>query len=609
MAIETNELIDVQTLSPFKKFIMTIGNIPTSYLESMSYAELLMWFCNYLQNTVIPTVNNNAQAVEELQGLYITLHDYVENYFDNLDVQEEINNKLDAMAENGTLTNLIKNYVDPIQEAFEDEINDELTQYKSLVNSQISTLNTKIDQATSGSPLVASSTAGMTDTTRVYVNTTDGNWYYYDGDSWEIGGVYQSSGVSASDPVIASIISDSVKTDYYTQRNSVINGINIYRQEFVESGYWIGGDGVVHTDANSKTAVIPVCSGNHVILNLGKYFTSYTSNALGGIQLLDENKEVLDTLDYANVKVETTEGLYNNYTNASFELTSGTAYLRFTVKLVTLWDCTDTITLVYGQPSDFVVDETYNIDILSKRKEIYSIYNEELDNPDTKPYIGIKWAVFGDSLTEVNSTAETKYYNYISDNLGFSIVNYGHSGSGYRSAYDDSNSFYQRMANIDPDDFDVLTIFGSGNDIKYLKNGTMPLGTANDYCAINQEPTTIAACINRTLEQYYAIAPTKPIGLITPTPWYAYCTGWRMNRDDAVYMQQYADLIIEIGKIRGIPVLDLFNCSNLRPWDGTVRSVYYNENGVQDNGTHPNSLGHKLISAPIQEFIKSIIPE
>jgi hypothetical protein len=79
-----------------------------------------------------------------------------------------------------------------------------------------------------------------------------------------------------------------------------------------------------------------------------------------------------------------------------------------------------------------------------------------------------------------------------------------------------------------------------------------------------------------------------------------------MNRDDAVLMQNYADLIKEIGYIRGIPVLDLFNCSNLRPWDATNRTVYYNENGVQDGGTHPNSAGHKLIASQFDTFIHSI---
>lgn len=58
--------VDVKKLEPFKRFIMTIGQLPTSYLESMTYNEMVMWFCNYLQNTVIPTVNNNGDVVNEL---------------------------------------------------------------------------------------------------------------------------------------------------------------------------------------------------------------------------------------------------------------------------------------------------------------------------------------------------------------------------------------------------------------------------------------------------------------------------------------------------------------------------------------------------------------
>ena len=58
--------VDVKKLEPFKRFIMTIGQLPTSYLESMTYGEMVMWFCNYLQNTVIPTINNNGDVVNEL---------------------------------------------------------------------------------------------------------------------------------------------------------------------------------------------------------------------------------------------------------------------------------------------------------------------------------------------------------------------------------------------------------------------------------------------------------------------------------------------------------------------------------------------------------------
>lgn len=100
--------IDINSLKPFTRFCCSIGAIPTSYLISMSYEEQLLWLCDYLQNTVIPTVNNNGQAVAELQGLYVQLKNYVDNYFTNLDVQEEINNKLDEMAENGELNDILE---------------------------------------------------------------------------------------------------------------------------------------------------------------------------------------------------------------------------------------------------------------------------------------------------------------------------------------------------------------------------------------------------------------------------------------------------------------------------------------------------------------------
>lgn len=103
--------IDIQSLKPFPRFCMSIGAIPSSYMFSLSYEEQLLWFCKFLQDTVIPTLNNNATAVAELQALFIQLKDYVDNYFTNLDVQQEINNKLDEMAEDGTLAQIINQYI------------------------------------------------------------------------------------------------------------------------------------------------------------------------------------------------------------------------------------------------------------------------------------------------------------------------------------------------------------------------------------------------------------------------------------------------------------------------------------------------------------------
>lgn len=106
-----NELKPTNSLNPFGEFCCTIGNLPSSYMASITYEEQLLWLCNYLKKTVIPTVNNNEECVKELQELYVKLKNYVDNYFNNLDVQNEINNKLDNMAETGELQNIIGEFL------------------------------------------------------------------------------------------------------------------------------------------------------------------------------------------------------------------------------------------------------------------------------------------------------------------------------------------------------------------------------------------------------------------------------------------------------------------------------------------------------------------
>lgn len=104
---------EIDKLQPraFTRFCMSIGAVPSSYISALTIEEQILWFCSYLEKEVIPAVNNNAEAVTELQNLYVELKDYVDNYFDNLDVQEEINNKLDDMAESGELADIIAQYV------------------------------------------------------------------------------------------------------------------------------------------------------------------------------------------------------------------------------------------------------------------------------------------------------------------------------------------------------------------------------------------------------------------------------------------------------------------------------------------------------------------
>lgn len=173
--------------------------------DALTDYELLCKVVEYL-NKVIDSQNDVADEVNDLSTSFQQLHDYVEHYFDNLDVQEEINNKIDEMVENGSFQVIFNNYVGPQLEtlnhkidlteaSLEDQINNKVDQEANSRLSADGSLQAQISGLASGSPLVASSTTGMTDTSKVYVNTTDGKWYYYDGDSWEIGGTYQTSGI------------------------------------------------------------------------------------------------------------------------------------------------------------------------------------------------------------------------------------------------------------------------------------------------------------------------------------------------------------------------------------------------------------------------------
>lgn len=147
MSIEDLSTVETLDRYPFKHMVATIGNLPTSFVDSMSYYECIALLVKYLETTVIPTVNNNSACVEELQGKFIELIElfrelksYVDNYFDNLDVQEEINNKLDQMAEAGTLQEIITAYIQSNVEWTFDNVADMKASTNLIAGSYATTL-------------------------------------------------------------------------------------------------------------------------------------------------------------------------------------------------------------------------------------------------------------------------------------------------------------------------------------------------------------------------------------------------------------------------------------------------------------------------------------
>lgn len=98
----------MKNVPPFVKFVC--ANVPMVFDDSLSYYEALCALWKYVQDCV-DVINNNATLEEEYIAKFEELKTFVDTYFDNLDVQEEINNKLDEMADDGTLQELVNNAI------------------------------------------------------------------------------------------------------------------------------------------------------------------------------------------------------------------------------------------------------------------------------------------------------------------------------------------------------------------------------------------------------------------------------------------------------------------------------------------------------------------
>lgn len=93
---------------PFVRFCS--ASVPMVFDNSLSYYECLCALTKFIQD-LVNTVNYNATQLDGLQEAFKELKDYVDNYFDNLDVQAEINAKLDEMAEGGQLATIIAQFL------------------------------------------------------------------------------------------------------------------------------------------------------------------------------------------------------------------------------------------------------------------------------------------------------------------------------------------------------------------------------------------------------------------------------------------------------------------------------------------------------------------
>ena len=64
---------------------------------------------------------------------------------------------------------------------------------------------------------------------------------------------------------------------------------------------------------------------------------------------------------------------------------------------------------------------------------------------------------------------------------------------------------------------------------------------------------------------------------------------------------------MEVAERHDVPVLDLYHAGLFDPNSDSDRAQYFNENGIQDPGIHPNSMGHYLMAPLWKDFLLGLL--
>ena len=90
----------------FRRFVLQNFPFIEEDFDALTDYELICKVVEYL-NKVIDTTNYTTEQMAIVTDAFNTLKDYVDHYFDNLDLQDEVNNKIDQLVEDGTLQRIL----------------------------------------------------------------------------------------------------------------------------------------------------------------------------------------------------------------------------------------------------------------------------------------------------------------------------------------------------------------------------------------------------------------------------------------------------------------------------------------------------------------------
>ena len=219
---------------------------------------------NNYRDQIVTDVANQMAVIYDKSG-----KGYLFGLAENIDLQEQVNNKLDEMAGDGTLTEIIGGYVDGVVDPKIDVIVEKVdNQYQAIAS-----INTQVQAVASGSPAgvyatVSALTTADPDHTRIYLVSADGKWYYWSGSAWTAGGTYQGT----------TLLDNSVSANNLNLDLSEIKGLEVINATYTDGTYVYNSDPnakvVATTTSSNKTKIsdpIFVKGGKTIVLQCQAY--------------------------------------------------------------------------------------------------------------------------------------------------------------------------------------------------------------------------------------------------------------------------------------------------------------------------------------------------
>lgn len=458
---------EYKNLTPFKWFVLE--NFP--FIEA-DFDALTEWqlFCKLGKeiNKIITSENTLGTQVESVTNAFIELQNYVNNYFDNLDVTDEINQKLNDMATSGAFNPLLQNLFNGYQKQIdnlEENVNNNYNTLDNKINVNQTNVLKQLSSLSSGSPagvypsLSDLQADALANKTKIYLTSDNGHWNYYDETTkaWVDGGVYLANTVlEGITPNQLSFLKQYTynifNNDNITElTEGIINAYNII--DTTQTNYY-------------TTPFMPVVEGK----------TYYKGNNYAGCWY-DKDKHFIIGSSFGNTSVTAPS-------NACYYRTSllKTAVSSFYVSTLNHWT-------KYGFNPFYILDKNLEdlIQSLANLKTKVFINDTDFFNTTDTNIFNTKNIATGYALTS---------YDELIENANFSVTDYLKLPEPTGHIY--ITACYEAL--ILDSSYNVIEFHSGNNQVKEFD--LPPNASYIRVCFANVELTRAKILLNETLESY-----------------------------------------------------------------------------------------------------------